>query len=127
MGAKREVYVGFSTVGTEGAPFTLTDIDLVKQDLLNTFNTKRGERVMRPTYGTVIFDLLMDPFDDITTEAIRDDVINIINAEPRVQLVDIDMRELEKTIRIDVTLNFTPGDVVDTLFIEYNRQNDEEI
>lgn len=125
--AKRETYVGFSTVGTEGPPFTLTDIDLVKQDLLNTFNTRRGERVMRPNYGTVIFDLLMDPFDEETTEAIRDDVMSIIESEPRVSLVDMNMVELEKTIRIEVILNFTPGDVVETLFIEYNRQNQDEI
>ena len=122
----RDIYVGFSTVNKDGAPYTLTDIDLVKQDLLNTFNTQRGERVMRPEYGTIIYDYLFDPFDGLTREAILDDVRRIIDEEPRVQLVSLDSREMGHAIRIDVTLNFRPQDVIDVLFIEYNRRTQAE-
>ena len=53
------IYKGFSTVNKIRAPYTLTDAELVKTDLLNELNTRQGERVMRPTFGTRIFDILM--------------------------------------------------------------------
>lgn len=125
--AKREIYIGFSTVDQLGPPYTLTDIELVKRDLLNTFQTHRGERVMRPHYGTVIYDYLMEPFDEITREAILEDVRRIIDDEPRVELVNLDVNELEQVLRIDIVLNFAPQDVVDVLRIQYDRRNQQEL
>lgn len=120
-------YIGFSTVGRDTGPFTLTDIDLVKQDLLNALTTARGERVMRPEWGTIIYDLLMDPFDDSTREGILNDVRRIIDSEPRVELMNIDSTESEHAIRVDIELLFTPQDVVDVLRVEYDRRNREDI
>ncbi len=125
--SKREIYIGFSTVGLVSGPYTLTDVELVKRDLLNTFETRRGERIMRPNYGTIIFDYLMDPFDDFTREAILDDVRRIIDEEPRVELVNLDASELEQVLRIDVVLNFAPQDIIDVLRVEYDRRNQQEI
>ena len=34
--------------------FSITDIELIKQDLFNHFYTRQGERLMNPTYGTII-------------------------------------------------------------------------
>jgi len=51
------IFKGFSTVNKVKAPYTLTDMALVKQDLLNEFNTRKGERVMRPNFGSIIWDL----------------------------------------------------------------------
>ena len=46
-------YKGFSTVG-RNQKFRLTDFDLVKQDLINHFNIRKGEKLMNPNFGTVI-------------------------------------------------------------------------
>ena len=54
------IYKGFSTVNKIRASYILTDAQLVKTDLLNELNTRQGERVMRPTFGTRIFDILMN-------------------------------------------------------------------
>ncbi len=121
--AQREVYVGFSTVGKREPSYRLVDIELVKQDLMNAFQTKKGERAMRPEFGTLIYDYLMDPFDETTKAAIVEDAIAVVRAEPRVQLVNIDVRELEYVLRVELQLNFIPQDVVDQLFIEYDRRN----
>ena len=53
------VFKGFSTVDKIRAPYSLTDIELVKRDLLNEFYTKKGERVMRPNLGCIVHDLLL--------------------------------------------------------------------
>lgn len=123
----QEVYIGFSTVGRTRPPYTMTDIELVKQDIMNTFQTRRGERVMRPNYGTIIYDLLMDPMDEITEEAVVEDVRNILRGEPRVEIVDIELRVMEEVLRIDVVLNFAPHNIVEKLFIEYDRRNQQEV
>ncbi len=121
------VYIGFSTAERTSPPWTYQDIELVKRDLLNTLKTQRGERLMRPNYGTIIYDLLMNPFDEITRNQMVDDVTAIIEGEPRVELVSLDVNELDQTIRIDAVLNFIPQNVSELLFIEYDRRNQEQL
>ncbi len=121
--ALRGINIGFSTHEKRTPPFTLEGIDLAKQDLLYAFQTRRGERVMRPNFGTIIFDLLFEPFDDTTKEAIYEDAVRIINEDPRFTAIDVQARELEQTVRLDITLQYVPLDITDTLAIEYDRQN----
>lgn len=121
--ATRGTNIGFSTFGKRSPPFTLENLELVKQDLLYAFHTRRGERVMRPEFGSRIFDMLFEPFDDETKDAIVEDAVRIIGEDPRVALVSIDVRELEHVLRLDIVINYTPLDVIDNLAIEYDRQN----
>lgn len=119
----REVYIGFSTTDVVEPPYRLVDIELVKQDLRNALNTRRGERVMRPTYGTRIFDLLMEPFDETTREAIIQDVMRVVDMDPRVSITNIHVFEMEHLLRVDLELHFQPQDTVDQLYLEYDRRN----
>ena len=123
--ALRGTNIGFSTFNKQRPPFTLEDLPLAKQDLLYSFHTHRGERVMRPDFGTIIFDLLFEPFDDDTKQAVVEDAQRLISQDPRFSLVSIDARELEHTLRLDIVLLYIPLDVVDSLAIEYDRQNIE--
>ena len=123
--ALRGTNIGFSTYGKRTPPYTEEGIELAKQDLLYAFQTRKGERVMRPNFGTIIFDLLFEPFDSATKEAIYEDAIRIINEDPRFDAVEVQARELEQTVRLDVVLRYVPLDVVDSLSIEYDRQNTE--
>lgn len=117
--------IGFSTFDRQGPPYRLVDLELVKQDLLFALKTRRGERVMRPDFGSIIPDLLFEPFDDDTKQAVIDDVAKIIAEDPRVELVSVDVHDLEHTLRVDVSINYTPLDIVETLSIEYDRRNTE--
>jgi len=123
--ALRGTNIGYSTFGKKRPPFTLENLELAKQDLMNVFHTHRGERVMRPDFGTIIFDLLFEPFDEETKAQVVDDAVEIISGDPRFTMVSIDVRELEHTLRLDIVLNYVPLDVVDVLQIEYDRQNIE--
>ena len=122
-----EIYKGYSTVNKNQPPFLLTDIDLVKQDILNAFNTRKGERVMLPNFGSRIHDLMMEPFDAVTEKAIIDDATNIIAQEPRVQLINVQIKSLDNAVRIDLQLNFQPQDVVEELFIEFKNLEDSQV
>ena len=123
----REVYIGFSTTDMVEPPYRVVDLELVKQDLRNALNTRLGERAMRPNYGTRIFDLLMDPFDDETREEIIEDVTRVVERDPRVSIINIDVFEMEHVLRVDLELRFQPQDTVDQLFLEYDRRNLEAL
>lgn len=118
-----EIYIGFSTTDLVEPPYRLVDIELVKQDLRNALNTRKGERVMRPTYGTRIFDLLMEPFDETTRNAIVQDVMDVVSMDPRVVLTNVQVIEMEHILRVEMELRFRPQDTVDQLYLEYDRRN----
>lgn len=120
-------FKGFSTVDRIKPPFVLTDNELVKRDLLNEFYTKKGERVMRPNFGCIIWDLLMDPMTPDVRELILEDVERIVQRDPRVRLVNMDLFELDHSIRVEVTLNYVEVDQTDVLYLTYLRNNEEEI
>ena len=119
------IYKGFSTVGKVRAPYTLIDGELIKADLLNELYTKRGERLMRPTYGTRIWDILMNPLDQYVVAEIKEDIERIVEKDIRVELTDIFTEVLDHTIRITLHLKFKPYLSEDTLFVEYARENVE--
>ena len=100
------LFRGFSTVDRVKAPFSLNDVELVKRDLLNEFNTRKGERLMRPNYGSLVWDLLMNPEDTFTNDEIKEDIQRIIDKEQRVELVNIDIFTSNHSIRAEVELEY---------------------
>jgi phage baseplate assembly protein W len=67
----------------------INDVELVKLDLLNHIFTRRGERVMMPTFGTRIPDLPFEPMDSITLDILRNDLLEVFNFDPRVKVLDL--------------------------------------
>ena len=47
---KQKAYRGFSTVNPESDTFLLYDLGLIKQDLINHFNIRQGEKLSDPTF-----------------------------------------------------------------------------
>lgn len=115
-------FKGFSTIDKVRAPYTVNDMDLVKRDLLNTFYTRRGERLMRPSYGSNIWDLLMNPEDTLTRAEIEEDVKRIIDAELRVRHIETVMFYSDQALRIEVTIEYIQTGDQDSLYLEYVRQ-----
>lgn len=120
------VYKGFSTFQRLAPPYTLTNINLVKQDLLNTFHTPLGSRVMLPNFGSKIPEYMFDPFDEFTKQAIIDDAKKVIASDPRVALQSLNVTEFQYGLRIEIILIFTPGNSVDTLYVTYIREDGTE-
>lgn len=118
-------FKGFSTIDRVRAPYTVTDAELVKRDLLNELYTRKGERVMRPNFGSIIWDLLMDPSTARLDEAIKDDIRLIVKRDPRIEHLDTRVLVLDHEIRAEIDLRFVPTDTVDTLYLEYQRDIQE--
>ncbi len=119
----QRLFRGFSSIDQIKPGTEITDIDLVKRDLLNHFFTLRGERVMRPESGSIIWNLLFEPFDGTTREAIIADVQSIIAQEPRVELEKLDILEFEHGIRLNIALFYTPFKAFGTFEVEFDRRN----
>jgi phage baseplate assembly protein W len=116
------LFRGFSTVDKVKAPFGLTDIELVKRDLLNEFYTRKGERLMRPNFGSIIWDLLMNPEDTFTVDEIREDIERIIAKEDRVELIDVSIFTADHSVRAEVELNYVILNSKDTLYLEFTTE-----
>lgn len=122
--ANQVVFVGFSTNEMEGKRgWSLTDIELVKRDLLNHFFTRRGERLMMPTYGTIIWDLLFEPFTDSVQQQVIDDVITVVNSDPRVLLTDVHASVSEHGITVVVDLKYTPWSAIGSFELNFDRRS----
>lgn len=118
------LFKGFSTADKIRAPYTLVNESLVKQDLMNQFYTRKGERVMRPEYGTIIYDLLMEPNIPEIEEIVKEDIEKIIDSDPRVKLSDINILVGDHSIRAEVKVDFVMLDSTETLYLDYVSQDE---
>ena len=118
-------FVGFSTADRFKPPYTVVDFDLVKIDLLNHFSTRKGERVMLPEFGTVIYDLLMEPLDDATRQLIIEDGTRIIEQDPRVQIDKSELVDIDNAILLTYELTYLPTGITDEINIQFNIDEQE--
>ena len=98
-------FVGFSTINKK-SNFTLTEYDLIEQDIKNALMTRRGERLMNPQLGTIIWDLIMEPLDSTSKYAIIEDVRRIVSQEPRAEFISAQVTEQNNGIILEVTINY---------------------
>jgi len=117
------LYRGFSSFEFQRAKrFNISDVELVKLDLLNHLLTRRGERVMMPNFGTIIPDLLFEPMGDETEDQIRDAVTEVIEYDPRVKMLGLEVRSYRdvSVIIAVATIQYIELNVVDKM--DFNLQ-----
>jgi len=98
-----QVFKGFSSRATN-TNYKLYDFELIKQDLINRLNVRKGERVENPEFGTIIYDVLFEPLTDAVKQAVADDIANNLNADPRISAQEILVSEAEHGISVQVRL-----------------------
>ena len=118
-----QMYRGFSTVNTNTANFALYDFELIKQDLLNHFYTRQGERLMNPDFVTIIWDLLFEPLTEEVKGAILQNVNQIVNYDPRVQASNVLVTSYDTGIQIQVTLTYLPYNLSENLTMQFDQAN----
>lgn len=121
MASKLPLYRGFSTATYfEKKSFSLTNQELVKQDLLNHIYTIPGERPHQPNFGTRIPMLAFEPLDEKTLSIIREDLTKVISYDPRVKLIDMAISAVPdlNTIVAFVDLQFVELNTTETLKLE---------
>jgi phage baseplate assembly protein W len=114
-------YKGFSTVQNNNKGSSLYDFALVKQDIINNFNTRKGERLMKPNYGSIIWDLLMEPLTEDVRQILSDDIIAICNSDPRVTTTQIDLTEFDQGYLLELTLALVGTDQSSNLKLTFDQ------
>jgi phage baseplate assembly protein W len=115
------VYKGFTTQSSVITGSTLYDLEIAKADLMNHFMTRKGERVMAPTFGSEIWDYLFDPMNDDVIQMVRNDVVSIVKADPRFDLQSVNVTQYEHGITVTLDLYYYPMDILDTLAITFDQ------
>ena len=113
-------YKGFSSQRPKEG-FKLYDIDLVKQDLINHFYIKKGEKLQNPEFGTIIWDTIFEPFTEETKKLIADDVETIVNYDPRVVVDAVSIDSTEMGMRIEASVTYLPFNVSDKMSFNFDR------
>ncbi len=119
------LYRGFSTVNElSQKKFVLTDYELVKQDLLNSLNTRRGTRLMQPQEGCIVWELLYEPLTEEIKQAMLENLIFIVGQDPRLELVDITLIDQPDTnsITVELAVNTVAGDQTQVMRILFDER-----
>jgi phage baseplate assembly protein W len=115
-------YKGFSSKESK-SNFKLYDIDLVKQDLINHFHIKKGEKLENPNFGTIIWDLLFEPMTEEVKSLIAKDVEEIINYDPRIAVQAVNVDSTDQGIQITAELIYLPFNVSERMTFDFDRTN----
>ena len=113
-------FKGFSS-RAEKQNFKVYDFECAKQDLINRLSVRKGERVENPEFGTIIYDVLFEPFTDELKEQITDDITENLNADPRIATEDILVTEADKGIAIQATIKYVPLNIVEKLRFAFDE------
>ncbi len=113
-------YKGFSTLA--GKNFRLTDFDLIKQDIVNHFNIRKGEKLMRPNFGTIIWNVLYEPFTEDLKSVIMADIKAIASYDPRVSFDNVIVTEYDQGLLIEIQLRYVTTNQLGTMLLNFNGE-----
>jgi phage baseplate assembly protein W len=99
------LYTGFSTYNRY-KKFRLTDFDLVQQDLFNHFNIRKGEKLMNPEFGTIIWGMLFEPITEGLRKTMIADIKRITSYDPRIATNSIKLDEFSYGIQISISVTY---------------------
>ena len=116
-------YKGFNTLGKNFSnSYTLTGFDIAKQDLMNHFNIRKGEKLQLPDFGSVVWDMVYEPLNETTIETIRQDIQDVIAYDPRIEAENIVVKQYEHGLLIELNLKFIQDQIIENLLIDFNTQ-----
>ena len=114
------LYKGYSSkIG--GNKVSLTDADLVKQDLINHFNIRRGEKLMNPDFGTIIWDSLFEPLTEQLRNQIIEDVTRIAGSDPRLRVDSILVDQYDNGLILELRLVYSNTNETENLRLTFDR------
>ena len=118
---RSQTYKGFSSINGSTENYSLFDYELIKQDLINHFHIRQGERLMQPLFGTIIWDMLFEPLTDEVRYAITENVNTIINYDPRIIADQVIVTEYESGIQINCTITYRLYNLQESLQLKFDR------
>jgi phage baseplate assembly protein W len=115
-------YRGISTIA-DSKEFRINDLALIKQDLINHFHIRLGEKLENPEFGTIIWDVLYEPLTDTLRDAIVQNVTEIVNYDPRVKVDKVTVDTYEHGIQVQCSLLYLDYSISEQLQFNFDREN----
>ena len=115
-------FKGFSS-RADKQNFKLYDFETAKQDLINRLSIRKGERVENPEFGTMIYDVMFEPFTEALKQAVVDDVTANLNADPRISTSEILVTEADHGIAIQATITYVPLNITEKLRFDFDENS----
>ena len=118
------LYRGYNTIDNKSTKTRLEDFELIKRDLSNHFNIRRGEKLMNPNFGTIIWEILFEPMTEEIKDAIIEDVTRVVTYEPRVIVENILVDEYQNGIIIEIRLRYKNTNEADTMRFMFDQTSE---
>lgn len=115
-------YKGFNSKESK-RNYKIYDIDLVKQDLINHFYIRKGEKLENPEFGTVIWDMLFEQFTEDVKRIIAKDVEDIVNYDPRMIVNQVTVDSTDQGIRIEADITYIPFNINERMTFDFDKNN----
>lgn len=115
------LYRGYNTVNNNTTKVRIEDTELVKRDLLNHFNIRKGEKLMRPDFGSIIWDALFEQMTEDLRDAIVEDVVEIVNYDPRIIADKVLVDEYQNGILIEIQIRYSNLDQTENLKLLFDQ------
>jgi phage baseplate assembly protein W len=116
------LYNGFSTLESSKR-FRLTDFELVKRDLQNHFNIRKGEKLMNPDFGTIIWDMIFEPLDEESKNVIVQDIKRIVANDPRIAAQNVIITQFDRGLQVELDLIYIQTNQISKLTMQFDQQN----
>lgn len=116
------MYRGFSTVG-RSRKFRLTDMALVKQDLINHFNIRKGEKLMNPNFGTIIWNVLFEPLTEDLKAIIIADINRVVSYDPRIAVDNVVITQYDQGLQIAITVRYLQTNQSSVMSLQFDQQS----
>ena len=115
------IFSGFSTVHSN-LNFKLYDEALIRQDLMNHFMTKKGERILRPDFGCDIQKFLFRQATESTKNNILSAAKEVFDADSRVTIIDINATHTHNLIVVTALLQLHVIDSEIEFAVHFNEK-----
>jgi len=78
----------------------------VKQSIANLFNWRRGQRILDPLFGNILYEYVYQPINDVTIKNLKSAVIQMLRYEPRITILSLDITANEDDHLLHVELRY---------------------
>jgi phage baseplate assembly protein W len=115
------IYKGFNS-NLKEQNFKTYDLECVRQDIINQFSTRKGERVMDPNQGTIIWDAIFEPLTPDLKVAIAEDIRGLLKAEPRITVEAVKVDEYQSGILLEITIRYNTTNLAQVIKLNFDKE-----
>ena len=120
-GPGTKAYRGISTVTPNSTNPVLYDLALIKQDIINHFHIRQGEKLSDPSFGTIIWDVLFEPLTEQMKDLIIQNITRVISSDPRVSVNNVTVDQYESGLQVECSLIYRPYNISETMRLQFDE------